>query len=78
MAQPAGLPRAGFRQSPWRGRFRTGLIVFLAFCVLLVGTSYFYFRHQLSRLTKLDIPGLASDDETGNVMNVLMVGSDSR
>ncbi|HET7720680.1 MAG TPA: LCP family protein, partial [Acidimicrobiales bacterium] len=46
--------------------------------MLLVGSSYFYFRHQLSRLTKLDIPGLASDDETGNVMNVLMVGSDSR
>lgn len=78
VAQPAGLPRAGFRQSPWRGRLRTGLIVFLALCVLLVGSSYFYFRHQLSRLTKLDIPGLASDDETGNIMNVLMVGSDSR
>ena len=78
MAQPAGLPRAGFRQSPWRGRLRTGLIVFLALCVLLVGSSYVYFRHQLSRLTKLDIPGLASDDDTGNVMNVLMVGSDSR
>ena len=78
MAQPAGLPRAGFRQSPWRGRLRTGLIVFLAVCVLLVGSSYFYFRHQLSRLTKLHIPGLASDDDTGTVMNVLMVGSDSR
>ena len=47
-------------------------------CVLLVGSSYFYFRHQLSRLTKLNIPGLASDDDTGNIMNVLMVGSDSR
>ena len=46
--------------------------------MLLVGSSYFYFRHQLSRLTKLNIPGLASDDETGNIMNVLMVGSDSR
>jgi polyisoprenyl-teichoic acid--peptidoglycan teichoic acid transferase len=78
VAQPAGLPRAGFRQSPWRGRLRTGLIVFLALCVLLVGSSYFYFRHQLSRLTRLDIPGLASDDDTGSVMNVLMVGSDSR
>lgn len=76
--QPAGLPRAGFRQSPWRGRLRTGLLVFLALCVLLVGSSYFYFRHQLSRLTRLDIPGLASDDDTGSVMNVLMVGSDSR
>ena len=78
MAQPAGLPRAGFRQSPWRGRFRTGLIVFLAVCVLLVGSSYFYFRHQLSRLTRLNIPGLAGDDATGTVMNVLLVGSDSR
>ena len=46
--------------------------------MLLVGTSYFYFRHQLSRLTRLDIPGLASDEDTGDVMNVLMVGSDSR
>lgn len=46
--------------------------------MLLVGSSYFYFRHQLSRLTKLDIPGLASDEDTGDVMNVLMVGSDSR
>ena len=46
--------------------------------MLLVGSSYFYFRHQLSQLTKLNIPGLASDDATGNIMNVLMVGSDSR
>ena len=51
--------------------------MFLALCVLLVGSSYFYFRHQLSRLTRLDIPGLA-DDGAGRVMNVLMVGSDSR
>jgi polyisoprenyl-teichoic acid--peptidoglycan teichoic acid transferase len=78
VALPAGMPRAGFRQSPWRGRLRTGLIVFLAFCVLLVGSSYLYFRHQLSRLNRLDIPGLASDDDTGNIMNVLLVGSDSR
>jgi LCP family protein required for cell wall assembly len=77
VAQPAGFPRAGLRQSPWGSRLRTGLIVFLALCVLLVGTSYFYFRHQLSRLTRLDIPGLAQDD-TGSVMNVLLVGSDSR
>jgi polyisoprenyl-teichoic acid--peptidoglycan teichoic acid transferase len=71
------MPRAGFRQSPWRGRLRTGLLVFLALCVLLVGSSYLYFRHQLSRLNRLNIPGLAGDD-TGSIMNVLMVGSDSR
>ncbi len=44
---------------------------------MLVGSSYFYFRHQLSRLTRLDIPGLVEDDK-GSVMNVLLVGSDSR
>jgi LCP family protein required for cell wall assembly len=44
---------------------------------VLVGSSYVYFRHQLGRLTRLDIPGLA-EDEKGSVMNVLLVGSDSR
>ncbi len=44
---------------------------------MLVGSSYFYFRHQISRLTRLDIPGLV-EDEKGSVMNVLLVGSDSR
>jgi LCP family protein required for cell wall assembly len=72
------MPRAGFRQRPWRGRLRTGLVVFLAICVLLVGSSYLYFRHQLSRLNRLNIPGLSDDAATGNIMNVLMVGSDSR
>ncbi len=44
---------------------------------MLVGSSYFYFRQQLGRLTRLDIPGLVDDDK-GSVMNVLLVGSDSR
>lgn len=51
--------------------------MFLALCIMLVGGSYLYFRQQLSRLTRLDIPGLAGDD-TAKVMNVLLVGSDSR
>ncbi len=77
MAHPAEPPRAGLPPSPWRARLRASLIVFLALCVLLVGSSYFYFRHQLGRLTRLDIPGLV-DDDPGKVMNVLLVGSDSR
>ncbi|MGI8809162.1 MAG: LCP family protein [Acidimicrobiales bacterium] len=77
MAHPAGTRRAGMRQAPWRSRVRLGLVAFLAVCVLLVGSSYFYFRHQLSSLTRLNIPGLAEDDK-GKVMNVLLVGSDSR
>jgi len=77
VALPAGTTRAGARLSPWRGRLRIALVVFLAVCVLLVGSSYFYFRHQLGRLTRLDIPQLTEDDKT-TVMNVLLVGSDSR
>ena len=77
VALPAGLARAGLRPHPWRGRLRTGFVVFLAVCVALVGSSYLYFRHQLSRLHRLEIPGLAGDDK-GSVMNVLLVGSDNR
>ena len=56
---------------------RTGLAAFLVLCVVLVGGSLLYFRHQLGRLSRLNIPGLANDD-TGSIMNVLLVGSDSR
>ena len=77
VAPPAGMARAGVRLHPWRGRLRTGFLVFLAVCVGLVGSSYLYFRHQLSRLNRIDIPGRADDDKA-SVMNVLLVGSDSR
>ena len=77
VAHPAGFARAGLRQGPWRGRLRTGLVAFIVLCVALVGSSYLYFRHQLSRLNRLDIPGL-TDDEKASVMNVLLVGSDTR
>ncbi len=46
-------------------------------CVGLAGSGYLYLRYQLGRIAKLNIPGLASDD-TSSVMNVLLVGSDSR
>jgi LCP family protein required for cell wall assembly len=77
VAPPAGPPRAGLRQSHWQGRLRTGLVIFLVLCIGAVGSSYLYFRHQIGRLTRLDIPGLTQDDN-GKVMNVLLVGSDSR
>ncbi len=77
MAPAAGFARAGLRQSPWRARLRTGLTGFVILSVVLVGGSYLYFRHQLSRLNRLDIPGLTDDGAT-TVMNVLLVGSDTR
>ncbi len=52
-----------------------GLIGFLVLCILVAGGGYLYLRYQLGRIGRLDIPGLG---EAGEVMNVLLVGSDSR
>ena len=52
-----------------------GLIGFLVLCILVTGGGYLYLRYQLGRIGRLDIPGLG---EAGEVMNVLLVGSDSR
>jgi LCP family protein required for cell wall assembly len=56
---------------------RNGVIILLVVCVGLAGSGYLYLRYELGRIKKVDIPGLASDDNT-SVMNVLLVGSDSR
>ena len=58
---------------------RTGVIVFLALSVLALGSGYAYFRYQLGRLNRISIPGLKADgDGPDSVMNVLLVGSDTR
>ena len=59
----------------WPLRLLKGAIVLLTVCVLLAGAGYAYLRHQLGKIDRLSIPGL---DESGDVMNVLLVGSDSR
>jgi LCP family protein required for cell wall assembly len=65
------------RPHRWRDRIFKALIAFVALCVLASGGVYVYVRHQLGRIKKVDIPTL-SDDQPGQVMNVLLVGSDSR
>ena len=59
----------------WPLRLLKGSIAFLTLCVIAAGGGYLYLRHQLGRINRLSIPGL---DESGDVMNVLLVGSDSR
>ena len=59
----------------WPLRLLKGSIAFLTLCVILAAGGYIYVRHQLGRINRLVIPGL---DEEGDVMNVLLVGSDSR
>lgn len=49
----------------------------LAVAVVLTGSAYAYLRMQLGKIDRVDVPGLFGD-ESGNVMNVLLVGSDSR
>jgi polyisoprenyl-teichoic acid--peptidoglycan teichoic acid transferase len=56
-------------------RLLKGSIIFLTVCVVLAAGGYIYLRYQLGRINRLSIPGL---DESGEVMNVLLVGSDSR
>jgi LCP family protein required for cell wall assembly len=73
---PGSTPRARARPA-WGARILKGAVVFVAVCVLLAGGGYFYLRHQLGRISRLSIPGLSSD-RSGGVMNVLLVGSDSR
>jgi LCP family protein required for cell wall assembly len=73
------MARAGFGHGSWQARLRTGIIVFLALCVLALGSGYAYFRFQVSRINRVTIPGLAADGDGGDsIMNVLLVGSDSR
>ncbi len=49
----------------------------MSVCVLLSGGVYVYVRHQLGRIKHVTVPTL-SPDQAGKVMNVLLVGSDSR
>ncbi|HVF14901.1 MAG TPA: LCP family protein, partial [Acidimicrobiales bacterium] len=59
----------------WPQRLLKGAIVLVTVCVLAAGAGYAYLRHQLAKINRLSIPGL---DASGAVMNVLLVGSDSR
>jgi LCP family protein required for cell wall assembly len=50
---------------------------FTAFCTFLVGIGAVYVESRLGQIKRVNVPTLA-DDTPGAVMNVLLVGSDSR
>jgi LCP family protein required for cell wall assembly len=64
------------RQRRRRRRILIGFTAFLAVCNLLVGSGFLYVQYRLGQIRRLDLPALSQD--TGAVMNVLLVGSDSR
>ncbi len=65
------------RQRRRRRRTIIGTTIVLIFTNLLVGGAYAYFQWRLAQIDRLDVPGL-TEDVAGEVMNVLLVGSDSR
>lgn len=51
--------------------------MFTAVSVFLTGVAYVYVQYRVGQIERVRVPGLA-EDEAGQVMNVLLVGSDSR
>jgi LCP family protein required for cell wall assembly len=63
-----------------RRRRRRLLMVFTGFtamCTFLIGVGFVYVQYRLDQINRLDLPALGEDVE-GSIMNVLLVGSDSR
>ena len=72
------MPRAVLlKQRARRRRAIIGFTFFTAACVFLTGTSYVYLQHKLGQIQRVTLPNLV-EDQPGEVMNVLLVGSDSR
>ncbi|HEX3393885.1 MAG TPA: LCP family protein, partial [Acidimicrobiales bacterium] len=60
----------------WPRRLLIGTCIFLSVAVVTAGGAYAYLRWRLDQIHKLSLSDLAQDK--GSVMNVLLVGSDSR
>ena len=65
------------RQRARRRRLLIALIVFTAVCTFMVGVASVYVQTRLGQIKRVLVPNLV-EDSPGAVMNVLLVGSDSR
>ena len=65
------------RQRRRRRRLLITFTGFTAFCTFFVGLGYVYVQRKLDQITRLKLSALGGD-VAGSVMNVLLVGSDSR
>ena len=79
---PPPTPRRRRRRRTWLRRVLIGANVFVAVCILAAAAGYAYFKTQFGRIPTID--GLSEtlrnqgDDDPGQPMNVLLVGSDTR
>ena len=64
------------RQRRRRRRLLIAFTAFTAFCTFWVGLGYVYVQRRLAQINRVNLPALGAD--SGSVMNVLLVGSDSR
>jgi polyisoprenyl-teichoic acid--peptidoglycan teichoic acid transferase len=69
-------PRAHPAVRYWPRRLLVGTGVLLVLAMLFAGGAYVYVRWRLGQINRLNVEELAED--RGSVMNVLLVGSDSR
>jgi polyisoprenyl-teichoic acid--peptidoglycan teichoic acid transferase len=71
---------AGTRPRRWPRRLLIAINLFLALCIVGVGAGYGYLRWRFGQIDSISIPGLRNhgDDDPGQPMNVLLVGSDTR
>ncbi len=65
------------RQRRRRRRALVAFTAFTAFCTFFGGLGYVYVQRRLDQIARVKLPALAGDT-AGAVMNVLLVGSDSR
>src|SRR4051794_9622731 len=72
---PPPPPPPDGRPHQWRRRLIIGAISLFTAIVLFVGAGYVYYRWRFAQINKQKISGLVPDS---GILNVLLVGSDSR
>src|SRR6266550_1523349 len=74
IAAPEVLPRP----PRWPRRLLIALNIFVALSLVGVASGYVYARAKFGDITKVPCPFCRNGDNPGKVMNVLLVGSDTR
>jgi LCP family protein required for cell wall assembly len=69
------------RTRKWPRRVLIGLNIFIAFCLVATASGYGYLRWRFGQIDKINLGNIlrnGGNDDPGQPMNVLLVGSDSR